>query len=60
MKELIFDTFFNLKIFNGFVFKVLNIVSFHQNKNMNILYLKKCQSLNKTIKKIFQIGVVQV
>ena len=46
-------TFINLKIFNGFLIKVLNIVIFDQNKNMNMPYMKKCQSLNKMTKKNF-------
>ena len=48
----IFNTFFNLKFFYGFIFKLLYIVSSDQNKNMNMLHMKKCQSLNKMTKKL--------
>ena len=58
-KFFIFNIFFNLKFFYGFVFKVLNLVSY-DNKNMNMLYMKKCQSLNKTINKNFLMDVVQL
>ena len=47
-----FKTFFNLEYFYGFVFKELYIASSKQNKYINILYMKKCQSLNKTIEKL--------
>ena len=33
--------FFQFKIFNEFIFKLLTIVTLDQNKNMNMLYMKK-------------------
>ena len=44
--------FFQFENFYGFVFKLLNIVSFEQKIYMNMLYMKKCQSMNMAIKKI--------
>ena len=52
MNFFISNTFFNLNFFYGFVFEALNILSFDQKKNMNMLYMKKCQSLNKMTKKL--------
>ena len=48
-----------MKFFYVFMFKVLNIVLFNQNKNANVLYKKIIQSLNKTTKKNL-IDVVQL
>ena len=42
-KKFIFKIFFDLKICYGFLFKVLNVVSFDQKKDMNILYVKSAK-----------------
>lgn len=34
------------------MFKVINIVPTNPNKNMNMLYMKRCQNLTKMIKKL--------
>ena len=44
----------NLKTFNGFLFKLLNIVSFDQIINMNLLSIEKCHSLKKMAKNTFR------
>ena len=58
-KKIVFNTFFNLKFLMDFVFKVLNIVSFNCNKNMNMLYLKNAK-VNKMTQKNFYMNVVQL
>ena len=47
-----------MKLFYGFIFKVINIVLFDQNKIMNMVFMKKCQSLNKMTKELYM-DVVQ-
>ena len=37
----IFNSFFNMNFFYEFIVKVLNIVMLDQNKNMNMLYMKR-------------------
>ena len=52
-KFFIFNTFFNLKIFNGFIFKVLNIVSSDQNKYEHASQEKKPKFEQDDQKKLF-------
>ena len=45
-KELIFDSFFQLKFFLVFFFKFLNIICLDQIQKSHIFYKEKLQSLN--------------
>ena len=55
-KNLYITFFFNWKYFYVFIFKTLNIVSIDLNRNIDFLYKKKFQSLNKTTKSLFLDG----